>query len=145
MKTKRATNRSFPGRLTLEEWLELPSLGRRDMVRRAECDVLEGARLCADKMCRRHRTCSGDDSIMCERRLRRGRQTESKALLAELGRLEKLAALPGPERETLKTAAKSALWTAMLREPWNAPSYPPGSPPWATAPVQPGKGDKGKG
>ena len=142
MKTKRSTNRSFPGRLTLEEWLALPSLGRRDMIRRAQCELLACARFCANKMCRRHCTCCGDDSTVCERRLWRLPEPPMKALRRQLGRLETLAALPGPERETLETAAKSALWTAMLREPWNAPSYPAGNPPWARAPSSPAKGIK---
>ena len=145
MKTKRSTNRSFPGRLTLEEWLDLPSLGRRDMVCRAECELLGGARFCPDRMCRRNRTCCGDDSMACERRLWQLPEPRPKALRRQLGRLEKLRALPGPGRETLKTSAKSALWTAMLREPWNAPSYLPGNPPWATAPGPARQRDRWKG
>jgi hypothetical protein len=40
MKNKRSTQRSFPGRLMLEDWLALPGFARRDMIHRAERELL---------------------------------------------------------------------------------------------------------
>jgi len=127
MKNRRSTQRSFPGRLTLEEWLALPDLGRRDMIHRAQCEVLHCHRLCADKECRRHRACCGDDSTACERRLRRQLRAGCAASLLELERLENLCGLPGLEREIERSAAKRMLWTAALYDPWHAPALFPGA------------------
>jgi hypothetical protein len=97
MKSKRTTNRSFPGRLTLEEWLGLPFLGRLDLMRRAQCELLDCHRLCERKQCRRHRTCCGDDSMACERRLWQLPKTRPKTLRRESARLDDLARLRGPD------------------------------------------------
>ena len=67
MKARRATNRSFPGRMTLDEWLVLPYRRQLDLARRAQCELLNCHRLCANKQCKRHRTCCGDDAMACER------------------------------------------------------------------------------
>ena len=54
---RRRPTRSFPGRLTLEEWLARPSRVRNDLVQRAQCDLLGSFRFCTKKPCRRERTC----------------------------------------------------------------------------------------
>jgi hypothetical protein len=66
----RNVSRSFPGRLTLEEWLVVPFLERRDLIARAQCDLLGSFRYCAKKRCRRMRTCCGGDPHDCGSELR---------------------------------------------------------------------------
>ena len=97
MKARRGTNRSFPGRMTLDEWLVLPYRRQLDLARRAQCELLNCHRLCANKQCKRHRTCCGDDAMACERRLWQLPKTRPKRLRRESARLEKLAMLHGPE------------------------------------------------
>lgn len=128
MKNKRSTQRSFPGRLTLEEWLALPGLGRRDMILRAQCELLRCHRRCASKDCRRHRACCRDDARACKERLWRRAPTRPKTLRREFRRLENLHGLPGPERgsDGGKTVARRLLWSAVLYERWNAPPLFPG-------------------
>jgi hypothetical protein len=129
MKNKRSTNRSFPGRLTLEGWIALPDIGRRDMIHRAECELLECHRLCASKQCQRHRTCCADDSTGCQRGLwQRARSNSTPSLRRELSRLKDLARLLGPRRKTSKNTSKRAFWTAGMDDPWNAPAKPPWGP-----------------
>jgi hypothetical protein len=106
MKARRGTNRSFPGRMTLDEWLVLAYPRQLDLARRAQCELLNCHRLCANKQCKRHRTCCGDDAMACERRLWLLPKTRPKTLRRESARLEKLAMLCG-----LEDAA-----------PWKAPS-----------------------
>jgi hypothetical protein len=101
MKNRRSTQRSFPGRLTLEDWLALPSLGRRDMVDRAACELLQCHRLCAGKQCRRHRTCCGDDAAACKEQLWQRTTRRPMTLRRELSRLGYLAGLGGKERATI--------------------------------------------
>ena len=136
MKIRHSPSRSFPGQFTLEEWLALPLLGRRDMIRRDACGLLDCARLCANRMCRRYSACCADDSAACELRLRRLPRPRLAALLRELGRREGLANLPAAESDTLKMTPKNALWTAALYEPWNAPA----APPWRSLPGGRGEG-----
>jgi hypothetical protein len=93
MKTRRGTNRSFPGRLTLEEWLELPYLRRLDLKRRAECERFGCDRLCPRKQCKRHRTCCGADAQDCERRFWHLTKPKPKTLWRELSRLSRLVEL----------------------------------------------------
>jgi hypothetical protein len=100
MKPRRGTNRSFPGRMTLEEWLVLPYRRQFDLARRAQCELLNCHRLCPSKQCKRHRTCCGDDAMACERRLWLLPKTRPKRLRRESARLEKLAMLHGPEGGT---------------------------------------------
>ena len=45
--------KSYPGRLTFEQWQAVPFLKRIALVRRAQCDLLGSFRFCADKKCRR--------------------------------------------------------------------------------------------
>jgi hypothetical protein len=130
MKNKRSTQRSFPGRLTLEEWSALPHLGRRDMIHRAECELLHCHRLCASKVCHRHRACCADDALECERSLWQRALLHPRTLRRELARLYDLAKLPGPDRGIRKNTLNRAFWTAGLDGPWNAPS----NPPWAPVP-----------
>ena len=85
--------RSFPGRLTLEEWLTRSFLERLRLIWRAQCDLLGSFRLCADKRCRRHRTCSGDDPKACSHRLWRRKKVKPKTLWHEWSRLERLKSL----------------------------------------------------
>jgi hypothetical protein len=85
--------RSFPGRLTLEEWLVLPFGARMDLVWRAQCDLVGSFRFCAEKRCRRQRTCCGDDPGACQQRLWRREKVRPKALRWEWSRLARLADL----------------------------------------------------
>jgi hypothetical protein len=128
MKSKRSTHRSFPGRLTLEEWIALPGLGRRDLIDRAGCELLACHQLCAGKDCQRHRTCCGDNAAACKERLWRLANWHPMTLRREIGRLGTLAWLGEGGRETSQGAAKSLRWTSALHEPWNAPEVFPG---WA--------------
>jgi len=82
--------RSFPGRLTLEQWLARPSRARSQLVRRAQCDLLGSFRFCADKRCLRQRTCRGDDPGACGWRLWGLKKVKPKTLRNEWSRLERL-------------------------------------------------------
>ncbi|HEX4407549.1 MAG TPA: hypothetical protein VH206_02135 [Xanthobacteraceae bacterium] len=62
--------RSFPGRLTLEEWLVTPLRKRINLIARAQCDLLGSFRFCTKKRCRRLRTCCGNDPNHCSSELR---------------------------------------------------------------------------
>ena len=127
MKTKRSTQRSFPGRLMLEDWLALPGFARRDMISRVACELLHCHRLCAGKQCQRHRTCCGDDAAACKARLWQRAAWHRMTLRRELSRLARLAGLGGTERETSKNAAKLFVSTAAgLNDPWHAPPLFPG-------------------
>src|ERR1700722_7158207 len=87
---RRRPTRSFPGRLTLEEWLARPSGVRNDLIRRAQCDLLGSFRFCAKKPCRRERTCCGDDPGACGWRLWCLKKVKPKTLRNEWSRLEDL-------------------------------------------------------
>ena len=45
--------RSYPGRLTFEEWQAVPFRKRLELIKRAQCDLLGSFRFRADKRCRR--------------------------------------------------------------------------------------------
>jgi hypothetical protein len=83
--------RSFPGRLTLEEWLV--ERFRWRLVERAQADLLGSFRLCANKRCRRLRGCCSDTPDDCRRRLSRLKKVKPKTLLREWARLDRLKAL----------------------------------------------------
>jgi hypothetical protein len=85
--------RSFPGRLTLEEWLAIPYRERVDLIWRAQCDLLGSFRFCASKPCRRARTCCGDDPESRRRRLWPREKVRPKTLRDEWSRLDSLKAL----------------------------------------------------
>jgi hypothetical protein len=85
--------RSFPGRLTLEEWLAIPLRKRVPMVWRAQCDLLGSFRFCDEKRCRRERICCGDEPEACRQRLWRLKKVKPKILRHELARLDDLKAL----------------------------------------------------
>jgi hypothetical protein len=85
--------RSFPGRLTLEEWLLSPRRKRVDLVRRAQCDLLGSFRFCADKRCHRKRTCCAGDPGACRHRLWCLKRGKPKTLRREWSRLERLTEL----------------------------------------------------
>ena len=85
--------RSFPGRLTLEEWLAVPWRKRIPMIWRAQADLLGSFRFCAKKRCRRERRCYGEDPEACRQRLRRRKKVRPKTLRAEWFRLDGLKAL----------------------------------------------------
>ena len=93
MKSRPQTTRSFPGRLTLEEWLARPLRARTDLIRRAQCDLLGSFRFCANKRCRRERTCCGDDPGACRQRLWGLKKVKPKTLRNEWSRLERLKSL----------------------------------------------------
>jgi hypothetical protein len=107
VKGRRQTRRSFPGRLTLEEWLELPYLRRRDLIWRARCELLGCERYCASTMCRRHRTCCGDDPMSCERRLWHPPRPRPKTFRRELVRIDRLSDLRGPGPDASNAPPKS--------------------------------------
>ncbi len=85
--------RSFPGRLTLEEWLAVPFRERVRLVFRAQCDLLGSFRFCGNKRCRRTRTCCGDDPLACRQRLWCLKTAKPKTLRQEWARLDGLKAL----------------------------------------------------
>jgi hypothetical protein len=85
--------RSFPGRLTLEEWLAVPFRERIALVRRAQCDLLGSFRFCAKKRCRRERTCCGDDPHACGQRVWSLKRARPKTLRREWARLDGLTDL----------------------------------------------------
>lgn len=89
--------RSFPGRLTLEQWRATPAKTRLRLVRQAQCDLLGSFRFCANKRCRRGRTCVADDAVhQCWDRVRRAgkknleRRPWPKAEREEWARLHRL-------------------------------------------------------
>jgi hypothetical protein len=90
---RRRLTRSFPGRLTLEEWLARPWRARTQLVRRAQCDLLGSFRFCTNQRCRRERTCCGDDPEACLQRLWRLKKVKPKTLRNEWSRLERLKSL----------------------------------------------------
>ena len=85
--------RSYPGRLTLEEWLARPLPSRIELIWRAQCDLLGSFRCCADKRCHRARTCAGDDAETCRHRLWFLAKVKPKRLRQEWSRLEGLKSL----------------------------------------------------
>ena len=82
--------RSFPGRLTLEEWLAMPWGKRIALIWRAQADLLGSFRHCTDKSCRRHRMCVSDDPEACRKRLSRLKKVMPKTLRNEWARLDRL-------------------------------------------------------
>ena len=90
---QRRPTRSFPGRLTLEEWLARPLRARTALIRRAQCDLLGSFRFCANKPCLRERTCCGDDPEVCLQRLWRLKRVKPKTLWDEWSRLARLRSL----------------------------------------------------
>jgi len=90
---RRRPTRSFPGRLTLEEWLARPSRVRNDLVWRAQCDLLGSFRFCANKRCSRERTCCGGDPGACRQGLWGLKKVKPKTLRNEWSRLERLKSL----------------------------------------------------
>jgi hypothetical protein len=88
--------RSFPGRLTLEEWCAASSDTRVLLVRRAQCDLLGSFRFCANKRCKRARTCIGDKPMECWERVKERRRTSKakrisgRITIFEWARLERL-------------------------------------------------------
>jgi hypothetical protein len=90
---RRRPTRSFPGRLTLEEWLARPSRVRNDLIRRAQCDLVGSFRFCANKRCRRERTCCGDDPGACGWRLWCLKKVKPKTVWNEWSRLARLRSL----------------------------------------------------
>jgi len=88
-------SRSFPGRLTLEEWQALPFAERVEQVWRAQSDLLGSFRFCAGKRCRRERSCRGADPGTCrdERWNLKTPESKTKALREEWNRLDRLSEL----------------------------------------------------
>src|ERR1700728_3966744 len=97
MKPRRGTNRSFPGRMTLDEWLELPYLRRLDLKHRAECERFGCHRLCARKQCKRHRTCCAADAQDCARRFWHLTKPKPKTLWRELTRISEIIRMTSTE------------------------------------------------
>jgi hypothetical protein len=86
----RIGKRSFPGRLTLEEWLALPFRERAPLVWRAQCDLLGSFRFCGKKQCRRARRCCAADPRGCQHRLWSRKKPKPKTLRKEYARLDRL-------------------------------------------------------
>lgn len=88
--------RSFPGKLTLEEWRRAPSATRVLLVRRAQCDLLGSYRFCTVKRCKRARTCISDKPMECWQRVKDRRRTSvakkisGRITILEWARLERL-------------------------------------------------------
>jgi hypothetical protein len=93
MRQRSTGQRSFPGRLTLDEWLARPLLARIDLIWRAQCELMGSFRFCADKRCRRARTCAGDDPEACRQRLWCREKVHPKTLWQEWSRLDRLKSL----------------------------------------------------
>ena len=55
------SRRTYPGRLTREEWLSLSDGQRCRLAARADADLLETWRSCSKKPCRRAHACLGDE------------------------------------------------------------------------------------
>jgi len=83
--------RDYPGRLTREQWRALPSQQRDDMAKRAQCDLLGSFRFCTNKMCRRVRSCSGNDPTACAGKLWKRVKKKPKTLRSAYARI---AAMP---------------------------------------------------
>jgi hypothetical protein len=77
--TARSSARCFPGRLTLEQWLALPAPARDRLIGQAQCDLLGSFRCCANKKCRRQRTCCAPDPLECRNRIRSRRAKAARA------------------------------------------------------------------
>jgi hypothetical protein len=86
----RLPKRNYPGRRTLNEWRALPVQNRRDLARRAQCDLLGSWRHCTNKRCRRVRSCSGDDPSDCSWRLWKLTKKRPKTLRKAYARLGNL-------------------------------------------------------
>jgi hypothetical protein len=56
-------------RMRPRDWLALAKDKRKDLARRAQCDLLGSFRHCTDKRCRRARWCAGGDPWSCKDRL----------------------------------------------------------------------------
>ena len=85
--------RSFPGRLTLEQWLAIPFGVRVPLIWRAQCDLLGSFRSCANKRCCRERRCCSDKPDACRERLWRLKKARPKTLRREWARLDGLKSL----------------------------------------------------
>jgi hypothetical protein len=85
--------RSFPGRLTLEQWVRMPWGKRVPLIWQAQCDLLGSFRACANKRCRRERSCYSDTPEACRQRLWRLKKPRPKTLRREWARLEGLKSL----------------------------------------------------
>jgi len=80
---------NYPDRRTIEEWRALPARQRRELAWRAQCDLLGSFRHCANKRCRRARSCSGD-ARACVDRLWKLMPSKPKTLRSEIARLDAL-------------------------------------------------------
>jgi hypothetical protein len=80
----------YPGRLTAEEWRALPRDKRSELAKRAQCDLLGSFRFCTSKMCRRARSCSGDDPNACVTKLWQRERKKPKTLRNEYARIARL-------------------------------------------------------
>ena len=81
----------YPARLTRDEWRVLPREKRRDMATRAQCDLLGSFRFCTNKLCRRLRSCSGNDPHACVEQLWKRVKKKPKTLRKAYARI---AAMP---------------------------------------------------
>jgi hypothetical protein len=93
--TARSSACYFPGGLTLEQWLALPAPARDRLIGQAQCDLLGSFQYCANKKCRRQRTCCAPDPLECRNRIRSRR---AKAARAGQGRQALRPADLGPDQ-----------------------------------------------
>jgi hypothetical protein len=63
------SRRTYPGRLTREQWLTLSMGQRYRLAVRADADLLELWRSCSKKPCRRDHACRGDERCRIRPRL----------------------------------------------------------------------------
>jgi hypothetical protein len=61
--------RTYPGRLTRDEWLQLSIRQRNVLAARAAADLLDLWRSCSKKPCRRGHACQGDERCRIRPRL----------------------------------------------------------------------------
>jgi hypothetical protein len=71
----------------------VPFLERIPLVWRAQCDLLGSFRYCANRRCRRERTCCANDPDVCRERLWRLTKAKPKTLRKEWARLDSLTIL----------------------------------------------------
>jgi hypothetical protein len=79
--------------MKLDDWRALPRDKRNDLARRAQCDLLEAFRCCANKRCRRDRWCAGADPRSCKDRLWISAKTKPKTLRNAMARFEDMTYL----------------------------------------------------
>ena len=112
MRRRSIGRRSFPGRLTLEQWYAAGRAERLDLISRAQADLLGSFRFCTVKQCRRARSCRSVDPRQCHQRLRRLYKAIPKPLWWEWARTHDLQFVypPQPGESNPALAARLMPW-----------------------------------